>query len=86
MPPRSWRSSVKPGERRWTSPGDLTTEAACIELTEKTMERFGRIDVLTVVAGEQRAYESILDIPSDHFDPVVKTNVYALFWLVKGLS
>ncbi len=65
-------------------PGNLTTEEACVELVERTVERFGRIDVLTVVAGEQRAYDSILDIPSDHFDSVMKTNVYALFWLVKA--
>ena len=48
------------------------------------MQRFERIDVLTIVSGEQQAYESVLDIPSEHFDSVMKTNVYALCWLVKA--
>lgn len=65
-------------------PGDLTTEAACQDLIDRAVARFGRIDVLTVVAGEQRAFASISDISSEHFDSVMKTNVYALFWLVKA--
>ena len=48
------------------------------------MQRFERIDVLTIVAGEQQAYESVLEIPSEHFDSVMKTNVYALCRLVKA--
>ena len=65
-------------------PGNLTTEAACTELIDATVAQFGRIDVLTIVAGEQQAIESILDISSDHFDSVMKTNVYAMFWLIKA--
>ena len=65
-------------------PGDLTTEAACVELIDRAVAQFGRIDVLAIVAGEQQAIESVLDISSDHFDSVMKTNVYAMFWLIKA--
>ncbi len=39
---------------------------------------------MTLGAGEQRASDSVLDIPSDYFDSVMKTNVCAPFWLVKA--
>jgi NAD(P)-dependent dehydrogenase (short-subunit alcohol dehydrogenase family) len=65
-------------------PGNLTTEAACVELIDAAVAQFGRIDVLTIVAGEQQAIESVLDISSEHFDSVMKTNVYAMFWLIKA--
>jgi NAD(P)-dependent dehydrogenase (short-subunit alcohol dehydrogenase family) len=74
----------KAGRRALDVPGDLTTEAACQELVAKAVEEFGGIDVLTIVAGQQQAYESLHDIPSDHFDSVMKTNVYAMFWLTKA--
>jgi NAD(P)-dependent dehydrogenase (short-subunit alcohol dehydrogenase family) len=72
------------GRRALDAPADLTTEAACVELVERTVATFGRIDVLVVVAGEQQAIEDFEDIDSEHFDSVMKTNVYALFWLVKA--
>jgi NAD(P)-dependent dehydrogenase (short-subunit alcohol dehydrogenase family) len=72
------------GQRAIDVPGDLRTEAACRELVDRTVAEFGRIDVLTIVAGEQKAFESIEDIPSDHFDSLMKTNIYAMFWLIKA--
>lgn len=74
----------KAGRRALDNPANLTTEEACRDLVERAVVEFGGLDNLTVVAGEQQAYESVLDIPSDHFDSLMKTNVYALFWLVKA--
>ena len=72
------------GRRAVAVPGDLTSAEACRALVAEAVEQFGRIDSLVVVAGQQQAIESIEDIDDDHFDSVMKTNVYALFWLVKA--
>lgn len=74
----------KAGRRALDAPADLRTEDACVQLVADTVAEFGRIDVLTIVAGQQQAFESVLDIPSEHFDSVMKTNVYAMFWLIKA--
>ena len=46
-------------------PGDLTSAETCRALIAATVERFGRVDSLVVVAGEQQAIESIEDIDDD---------------------
>ena len=74
----------KAGRTALDAPSNLTTEQACQELVARAVEEFGGIDVLTLVAGEQQAYESLLDISSDHFDSIMKTNIYAMFWLIKA--
>ena len=72
------------GRRAVAFPGDLTSAETCRALIAAAVEQFGRVDSLVVVAGEQQAIESIEDIDDDHFDSVMKTNVYALFWLAKA--
>jgi NAD(P)-dependent dehydrogenase (short-subunit alcohol dehydrogenase family) len=48
------------------------------------VEAFGRIDVLVNNAAYQMAQPGGLeDISSEQFDRVVKTNLYAMFWLCK---
>ncbi|MHA3701825.1 SDR family oxidoreductase [Jatrophihabitans sp. YIM 134969] len=66
------------------APGDLRDEQACVDLVAKALQECGSLDILTIVAGQQQAFESVTDIPSEHFDSLMKTNVYALFWLVKA--
>jgi NAD(P)-dependent dehydrogenase (short-subunit alcohol dehydrogenase family) len=72
------------GRRIVLVPADLTEEAACTVLVERTVEEFGRIDVLVNNAAFQMAQPGgIADISTDQFDRVMKTNLYAMFWLCK---
>lgn len=65
-------------------PGDLTTEQACQELVERTVSEFGRIDLLVSNAAFQMSQPGgIADISTDQFDRVMKTNLYAMFWLCR---
>jgi NAD(P)-dependent dehydrogenase (short-subunit alcohol dehydrogenase family) len=67
------------------SPGDLTSEEACRDLVERAVGEFGRIDVLVTNAAYQMAREGgLLEISSEQFDRVLKTNLYAMFWLCKA--
>jgi NAD(P)-dependent dehydrogenase (short-subunit alcohol dehydrogenase family) len=72
------------GRRAVTVPGDLTVEANCQQVVDRAVERLGGIDILVNNAAHQMAQPGgIADISSEQFDRVMKTNVYALFWMCK---
>ena len=67
-----------------TVPGDLTEEEQCQEVVDRAVEEFGRIDILVNNAAYQMAQSGgIEDITTEQFDRVLKTNLYAMFWLCK---
>jgi NAD(P)-dependent dehydrogenase (short-subunit alcohol dehydrogenase family) len=65
-------------------PGDLRDEGFCQELVQRTVDELGGLDVLVNNAAYQMTQGSIADITTEQFDRVMKTNVYALFWLCKA--
>jgi NAD(P)-dependent dehydrogenase (short-subunit alcohol dehydrogenase family) len=72
------------GRRVVLVPGDLTAEEQCQRLVDTTVEEFGRIDVLVNNAAYQMAQPGgIADITTEQFDRVMRTNLYAMFWLSK---
>ena len=73
------------GRRAVKVPGDLTEESACDELIDRTVAEFGRVDVLVNNAAHQMAQPGgISDITTEQFDRVMRTNLYAMFWLCKN--
>ena len=65
-------------------PGDLTGEQVCREVVDRTVGEFGRIDILVNNAAYQMSQPGgIADITTEQFDRVMKTNLYAMFWLCK---
>jgi NAD(P)-dependent dehydrogenase (short-subunit alcohol dehydrogenase family) len=66
------------------APGDLCDEDWCTALVQRTVDELGGLDVLVVNAAYQMTQDSILDITTEQFDQVMKTNVYAMFWLCKA--
>lgn len=65
-------------------PGDIRDEAFCQQVVDRTVAELGRIDVLVNNAAYQMAQQgSIRDITTEQFDRVMKTNLYAMFWLSK---
>ncbi|MDT7711517.1 MAG: hypothetical protein QOG46_206 [Pseudonocardiales bacterium] len=73
------------GRRAVTVPGDLRDEQHCREVVDRAVQEFGQIDVLVSNAAHQMSQDGGLeDITTEQFDRVMKTNVYALFWLAKA--
>ncbi len=72
------------GRRAVTVPTDLVEEQACQELVDLAVAEFGRIDILVNNAAYQMAQSGgIAEITTEQFDRVLKTNLYAMFWLCK---
>ncbi|MCI3220753.1 SDR family oxidoreductase [Streptomyces sp. NP-1717] len=63
---------------------DLREEAQCRELVGRAVTEFGRIDILVNNAAYQMSQpDGIGSISTEQFDRVVRTNLYAMFWLCK---
>lgn len=72
------------GRRALPLPGDIRSEEHCHGLVDTTVREFGGLDILVNNAAYQMARPGgISDITTEQFDRVLKTNLYALFWLCK---
>lgn len=74
----------KAGRRCVTIPGDLRNESFCTDLVKKTVDGLGGLDILVSNAARQTQSKMITDIPSDLFDTIMKTNIYAPYWIIKA--
>ena len=72
------------GRKAVAVPGDIRDEDVCQQIVDRAVQEFGRIDVLVNNAAYQMAQPGgIEDITTEQFDRVLKTNLYAMFWLCK---
>jgi NAD(P)-dependent dehydrogenase (short-subunit alcohol dehydrogenase family) len=72
------------GKRAIKVPGDISEEAQCQALVQRAVDEFGKIDVLVNNAAHQMTVSGIADVDSELLDRTFKTNIYAMFWLVKA--
>ncbi|SOE47725.1 NAD(P)-dependent dehydrogenase, short-chain alcohol dehydrogenase family [Caballeronia arationis] len=72
------------GRRALLLPGDISDRAHCRALVQKTVDAFGRIDVLVNNAAYQMAYDDIGDISDDEWDRTFSINVGAMFRITKA--
>ena len=72
------------GRRGLALPGDVQDEQHCEELVRRTVEELGGLDVLVNNAAYQMSTGSIGEITTEQFDRVMRTNVYAMFWLCRA--
>lgn len=74
----------KAGRKAVALPGDLRDEAFCKRLVTDAAQQLDGLDTLVNVAGRQKFYKDIVDLTTEDFDWTMKTNLYALFWLIKA--
>jgi NAD(P)-dependent dehydrogenase (short-subunit alcohol dehydrogenase family) len=65
-------------------PGDIGYESHCRDIVEKTVQEFGRIDILVNNAAEQHPKESIEEIDREQLERTFRTNIFAMFFLTKA--
>jgi NAD(P)-dependent dehydrogenase (short-subunit alcohol dehydrogenase family) len=72
------------GKKAIKVPGDISEEAQCQAVVQRAVDEFGKIDVLVNNAAHQMTVDGIADISTELLDRTFKTNIYAMFWLVKA--
>ncbi|QYA09897.1 SDR family oxidoreductase [Agrobacterium larrymoorei] len=72
------------GRRVVAIPGDIKSEEHCKSLIQRTVDEFGKIDILVNNAAFQRTYADIGDIEAAEWDETFRTNIYAPFFLSKA--
>ena len=65
-------------------PGDLKDEEMSTTVVQKTIDCFGKIDILVNNHAVQFVQNSILDISAEQLDFTFKTNVYPFFYMTKA--
>lgn len=72
------------GRRFLSYAGDIGEEAYCRETVERVAREFGRIDVLVNNSGEQHVCEKVEDISEAQLLRTFRTNIFAMFFMVKA--
>lgn len=73
------------GRKAVLVPGDIRDEAHCEEIVRRAVDELGGIDILVNNAAFQMAQPGgITEISTEQFDRVMKTNLYAMFWLCRA--
>lgn len=75
----------KAGRKAVRVPGDIRDEAHCRTIIDRARTGLGGIDILVNNAAYQMAQPGgITEITDEQFDRVMKTNLYAMFWLCRA--
>ncbi len=65
--------------------GDISDCSFCKEIVQKTLDCFGKIDILVNDAGVQYQQDCLENISDEQFDWTMKVNVYGMFYLTKAV-
>lgn len=68
-----------------TIEGDVGRKDAAAAIAEKTLAKFGRIDILVNDAGEQHPAQDIRDISAEQLERTFATNIFGMFYLVQAV-
>jgi NAD(P)-dependent dehydrogenase (short-subunit alcohol dehydrogenase family) len=67
-------------------PGDLSEAQTCANLVEKTLDRFGKLDILVSNAAYQRRKEKIEDVSDEEIEHTFATNIFAYMRLARAAA
>jgi NAD(P)-dependent dehydrogenase (short-subunit alcohol dehydrogenase family) len=78
------RAVESEGRRCILLAGDVADPAYCRAAVRKTIETFGKLDILVNNAAFQEHANKLEDISDEHFDRTIKTNLYGYFNMAKA--
>ena len=65
-------------------PGDVRRAEFCRKAVERTVEEFGRLDILVNNAAFQQHQKTLEDVSDEQWDKTFKTNIYGYFYMAKA--
>ncbi|WP_374552487.1 SDR family oxidoreductase [Sphingobium yanoikuyae] len=72
------------GQRAIMIRGDIGARAFSDEIVARSLEAFGKIDIIVNNAGEQHPDKDIADISEDQLRRTFQTNIFGMFFLVQA--
>lgn len=75
----------KEGRKAILFSGDVADPEFCSAVTEQTVEKWGKINILVNNAAFQAHAEDLNWISNEHFDMTIKTNLYGYFYMAKAV-
>ena len=74
------------GRRALLIDGDISDPEHCDEVVQRTIDEFGRLDVLINNAAFQRTHEKLEDFTREEVETTFRTNVESMFHLAKAAA
>jgi NAD(P)-dependent dehydrogenase (short-subunit alcohol dehydrogenase family) len=78
------RAVEKEGRKCILIAGDVRERSFCEAAVRRTVDTFGRLDILVNNAAFQEHADDILDLSDAHFDQTIKTNLYGYFYVARA--
>jgi NAD(P)-dependent dehydrogenase (short-subunit alcohol dehydrogenase family) len=78
------RAIEQEGRRCILLPGDVADVEFCKDAVEKTVDEFGKLDILVNNAAFQEHVNSFEELTDEHFDRTIKTNLYGYFYMARA--
>jgi NAD(P)-dependent dehydrogenase (short-subunit alcohol dehydrogenase family) len=72
------------GRKALLIPGDVSDAGHCRTIVERTVQTFGRVDILVNNAAHQASFQAVEDISDEEWEVTFATNIHAMFYLVKA--
>jgi NAD(P)-dependent dehydrogenase (short-subunit alcohol dehydrogenase family) len=66
-------------------PGDIKDAGHCRAIIDKAVKEFGCVDILVNNAAHQATFEDVGEISDEEWDVTFRTNIHAMFYLVKAV-
>lgn len=64
--------------------GDISDSAFCDNVLKKTIEEYGKVDILVNIAAVQYECTDLKQLTNENFDKTFKTNVYGTFYMTRA--
>lgn len=72
------------GQSALLIPGDVTQRQFCDDAVRRTVEEFGKLDILVNNAAYQETREKLEDISDEDWDITFRTNIYGYFYFARA--